>query len=78
MASTTAAAALERSLTNVPPASDKTVGRIEHLRSVAKAYGFALLATVPEGRERALAVTKLEESLMWGIKGIVLAEGEDL
>lgn len=74
----TPAEALERSLTNIPPTSDKTIGRMEHLRSVAKSFGFALLATVPEGRERSLAITKLEESVMWAMKGIALNQGDDL
>lgn len=72
----TAAAALERSLTNHPPTSDQTVGRMEHLRAAAKGFGLALLATVPEGRERSLAVTKLEESVMWAMKGIALNQDE--
>jgi hypothetical protein len=74
---TTPAAALERSLTNIPPTSPKTIGRMEYLRSAAKSYGYALLASAPEGRERSLAVTKLEESLMWAIKAIVLAQDDE-
>lgn len=45
---------------------------IESLRSAARAYADILLTKTKGNRERALAVTKLEESLMWGIKGIVL------
>lgn len=63
--------ALERSLTNQPPA-DHQVQRMEDLRKVAKLYAQSLFEFVPATRERSLAITKLEESVMWAIKGIAL------
>ncbi len=46
---------------------------IKTLRSALKSVRDTVLATVPPGRERALAITKLEEASMWGNKGIVFA-----
>ena len=63
--------ALELSLTNIKPA-DEAVERIEEVREAAKQFGALILAFAPFGRERALAVTKLEESAMWAVKAIVL------
>lgn len=42
------------------------------LRERAKAFAGAIESYVPPGRSKALAQTKLEECLMWAIKGIVL------
>jgi hypothetical protein len=62
---------LDESLTNQPPTPEAIVD-IERLREAAKAYGHLLIELAPNGRERALAITKLEESVMWGVKSIVL------
>jgi hypothetical protein len=40
------------------------------VRNMAKAAADAFNAVVPEGREKALAITKLEEAMMWGNAGI--------
>ena len=64
---------LIRSLTNITPDEDR-IARIEELRQYAKVYGGALVALTPAGRERSIAKTKLEESLMWGVKAIALEE----
>lgn len=60
-----------RSLTNVAP-SEEQIQRIESLRGWAKDYASAIMRHVPEGRERSLAKTKLEESVMWAVKAIAL------
>lgn len=48
------------------------VMKIAAVREAVFACGEALLSEVPEssGRERALALTKLEEAMMWAIAGI--------
>lgn len=66
-------ARLNRSLTNQTPTLEQ-VNRIELLRDVAQAFGVAVIENTPESREQSLAITKLEESLMWAIKAIVLEE----
>lgn len=62
---------LFRSLTNVTPTQEQ-VDRIESLRAHAKAYGEQIILTTNNSRERSLALTHLEDSTMWAVKGIVL------
>lgn len=64
-------AALRKQYVNHTP-SDKSRLQIEHLRTAADQFHSAIEATAPSCRERSLALTKLEESLMWAVKGIVL------
>lgn len=64
-------ASLDRSLSNVKP-TEAGIAEIESLRFAAKAFGFVILAQ-PPSRERSLAITKLEEAVMWAVKGVVLA-----
>lgn len=40
------------------------------LRGAARSLALQMLEMVPEGREKALAITKLEESIMWANAGI--------
>ena len=63
--------ALERSLTNHTPDAD-TIADIEGLRDSAKELGKAIFAVCPPSRERSLAVTHLEETVMWAVKSMVL------
>lgn len=67
---------LNKSLTNIQIRDDE-VGRdqiqtIEKMRDVAKQFGKLLVDGFPEGRELSLALTKLEESVMWAIKSIIM------
>lgn len=64
-------AALDRSLTNQPP-TDAQIDRIEKVRDVAKIFGAIIIHNVHDTRERSLALTHLEETTMWAVKGIVL------
>jgi len=66
-------AALQLSLTNISPSPD-AVARIERLREVGKDLGLSILHEARDGRERSLALTALEESIMWAVKAIVLAD----
>ena len=54
---------------HVPP--EDVTPTIEELRYVAKEFCHAIAGKVPDGRCQALAYTKLEEALMWAVKGIV-------
>lgn len=69
--------ALMVSLTN-QPCSEETGKRIELLRGFAKEYGGALIRLVPRTPNRTLAMRKLEESVMWAVKALVIAEMEEL
>jgi hypothetical protein len=62
---------LMRSLTNVTP-DEAQIVRIEDIRSHAKALGEAIIENSKNSRERSTALTKLEESAMWAVKGVVL------
>jgi hypothetical protein len=64
-----------RSLTNVTPTPVK-IEVIEDLRNQAKFLADEILALVPDSRERSLALTHLEEVVMWAVKGIVLYESD--
>ncbi len=64
-------AGIDYSLTNKRP-SDKAIENIESFREVAKQLGHAIVDYVPAGRAQALAITKLEEAVMWAVKGIAL------
>ena len=44
------------------------------LRDNAKKLAYEILTFVPPGREQALAITKLEETIMWANKGIACGE----
>lgn len=67
---------LERSLTNITPNAE-AIEAIETLRASFKETGRVLLETGSFGRERSLAITKLEEAAMWAVKGIVLSSEEE-
>ena len=65
------ASELESSLTN-QSVSDEVGEQIEEVRLYAKEYGRALMEMVPDSREKSLAVTNLEQSVMWAVKAFVL------
>lgn len=66
---------LERSLTNIKPSED-AIERIEQLREAAKSLGHQIIDLCPDGREKSLALTHLEETVMWGVKSIVLESNQ--
>lgn len=68
--------ALQRSLTNIRP-SDRTVVQIEELRRFAKGFGDTIFAHCPSTRERSLAITHLEETVMWAVKSLVMAQPDE-
>ena len=60
-------------LTHHAPKGDQTE-RYEALRTIATMYAGAIMQGTPKSREQALALTKLEESLMWAIAAIARRE----
>lgn len=68
-------AEVDASLTNQTPDAEQ-IGRIEDLRDDAKALSRRILRNTRPGREQSLAITKLEEALMWAVKAVVLEDVE--
>lgn len=66
---------IERSLTNVTP-TPEGIERIERVREVGKKLGSVIAMNCPLSREQSLALTHLENCIMWAVKGIVLEEDE--
>lgn len=64
---------INNSFTYHAPKDDQPA-RYEILRGTARELAILILETVPEGRERSSAITKLEESIMWANKGIACGE----
>ena len=54
------------------PLTAAQMERAEHLRLVVLDLGVAILAGCPASRERSLAITNLEQALMWAVKSIAL------
>ena len=46
----------------------------KQLRDEAKAFAKSIHASCPNGREKSLAITKLEEAVMWANKAIACAK----
>lgn len=62
---------LDRNLTNHPPVNDATILAMEAIRAAAKALGHRILDHCPTpSRERSLALTNLEQTVMWAIADI--------
>lgn len=60
---------LEHNLTNHTPAPER-IYAIEELRTTAKELGHAIVEFCPESRERSLALTNLEQTVMWAVASI--------
>lgn len=61
---------IEHNMTNHPPVREGIVDDFEELREQAKSFGKAIVDLCPVTRERALALTNLEQALMWAIAGL--------
>ncbi len=62
---------LQASLTNQSPDASQ-VERIEDIRTVALGIGALILEVTPQGRAQSLALTHLEDCVMWAVKAVVL------
>jgi len=54
--------------------SERKIGQHQMIRDAGKTYANIILHNVPEGREQSLAMTKLEEVVMWANAGIARTE----
>lgn len=64
---------IENSFTYHPPIGTQQE-RYVMLRNAAKELALLILSSVPPSREQSLAITKLEETIMWANKGIACNE----
>jgi hypothetical protein len=55
---------IERAFTHHPP-KDTQTARYELFRSKAREFAFLIASESPESREQSLAMTHLEEAVMW-------------
>ena len=56
---------IEKRFTYHPPVTATQVVKYERLRSMAKEFAYQIEFDCPDSRERSLALTKLEEAVMW-------------
>jgi hypothetical protein len=64
---------LENSFTYHPPKGDQAT-RYETLRTLAKGLAIAFDELCPNSREKSLAITNLEQAVMWANKSIASNE----
>lgn len=64
---------IERSFTYHPPKDDQP-SRYVAIRDAGKALAHMINHLTPPSREKAIAITKLEESIMWANKAIACNE----
>ena len=58
-----------------PPNDEETGNRFESVRDVALCFAVSLNKWCPEGREKSLAITKLEEVVFWANAAIARNQG---
>lgn len=66
---------IESDFTYHPPRDDNQRAMYIAIRNEAKALAYLIDSAMPDGREKSLAVTKLEEVVFWTNAGI--ARGEE-
>lgn len=67
---------LENRFTFHPPTPPQ-IQRYEKVRGSARAFARVISAQVPAGREKALAMTHLEQAMMWANAGIARHPDKD-
>lgn len=67
---------LRRSLTNHRPDAEQ-INRIELVRELGYAFGVGIVENTPTSRAQSIALTKLEEAVMWAVKAIAIEEKVD-
>ena len=67
---------LRRTLTNHRPDREQ-INRIELIREVGYTFGVSIVDNSPASRAQSIALTKLEEAVMWAVKAIAIEEKVD-
>ena len=66
-------ATIENNFTYHPPKGDQQA-RYEHIRTMGKSLAIAIEQFSPDSREKSLAMTKVEEAVMWANAAIARNE----
>lgn len=61
---------LNHNLTNHPPVGSDVVENFEKIRFFAKELGATIIRLSPVSREQSLALTSLEQTVMWAVASI--------
>lgn len=61
---------VEHNMTNHPPKDDHVVRLLDDLRRVFKLAASEVVELCPESRERSLALTNIEQGLMWAVAAV--------
>ncbi len=64
---------LDNFFTYHPPKKDQ-IPRYEQLRTTAKDFAKLIIMNCPDSRERSLAITNLQQSVMWANASIAINE----
>lgn len=64
---------IERAFSHIPTRATD-IPKFDELRATTKELAYCIESLVADGREKSLAMTKLEECLLWAITGIVRSE----
>lgn len=67
---------LDKRFTHHPPHGDQ-IDRYTRIRAKAKEFAGLVVELVPTSRERSLALTKLDEVVMWANAGIARNETKE-
>lgn len=68
-------ARMRHDFTNHPPVSDEIIRRLEGLRDSATEFADLIIDLTPDSRERSLALTNLESSLMYARAALARNQG---
>ena len=60
----------DKNLTNHPPVDESIVDRFESIRGYAKQLATTIDELCPDSREKSLAFTNLEQTVMWAVGSI--------
>lgn len=66
---------IEKTFTHHPPKPDQ-VTRYEQIRAAAKEFAVLVSAACPDSREKSLAITSIQQSVMWANAAIAIGESE--
>lgn len=67
---------IEHNMTNHPPKDEHVVRLFEDLRKSFKATAAEIVELCPDSREKSLALTNLEQALMWSTAAVARNQEE--